>query len=276
MILGVDAGNSEVKIAAKYGLIKFLSDIGEGRNINLEQVHGEDDMVFEYEGKYGFAGSLAKYESEFVGSLMGDSKVHEDTKLRVLLGIHRYLTLNNVEEYNFQIIVGQPISKHTPLEKEGLRKLLQGKHVITVNEIKKKINIDKISVAAEAASSFWSNPQNGLTRIIDVGSGTVNYASVLEGRFIDKESGTLNFGMNTNKSNNLQALVRGIAAETLKKWNKEDNVFLVGGVAEAIKSPLKQYYPNVQVLQPIFNRKIQDPIFANAISFYNIGVSVYE
>ncbi|MGM7720514.1 ParM/StbA family protein [Metabacillus sp. Hm71] len=276
MILGIDAGNNEVKIAGKYGLIKFLSDIGEGRSINLEQVHGEDDMVFEYEGRYGFAGSLAKYESEFSGAIMGDSKAHEDTKLRVLLGIHRYLTLYNVEDYNFQIIVGQPISKHTPSEKEKLKKILQGKHIITVNGIKKKININVVNVAAEGVSSFWANPKEGLTRIIDLGSGTTNYATVLDGRFIDKDSGTLPYGMNTNKSNDIEALARGIATETLKKWKKEDQVYLVGGAANLIEHLMKQFYPNVQLLDPIFNRRIQDPIYANAIAFYNIGVNVYE
>ncbi|MNF61160.1 hypothetical protein D3C84_427960 [compost metagenome] len=276
MILGFDAGNSEVKIAGKLGLMKFLSDIGEGRSINLDQVHGEDDMVFEYEGRWGFAGSLAKYESEFSGAIMGDTKAHEDTKLRVLLGIHRYLTLHDVEDFNFQIVVGQPISKHNTTEKEKIKKLLQGRHIITVNGIKKKININNVSVVAEGASSFWASPKEGLTRIIDLGSGTTNYASILDGRFIDKDSGTLTFGMNTNKSNDIQALVRGIATETIKKWNREDNVYLVGGAAKLIEQHVHQYYPNTQLLNPIFNRKTCDNIFANAIAFYNIGVSIYE
>lgn len=276
MILGIDAGNSEVKICGERGLTKFISDIGEGRQINLNQVHGEDDMVFEYEGRSGFAGSLARYESEFVGSIMGESKSHYDSKLRVLLGIHRYLTLHHINEDSFQIIVGQPISSHIHQEKERLKQLLKGSHIITVNGVKKQFHISDVNVAAECASSFWSNPQNGLTRIIDVGSGTINYSTVLEGRYIDKDSGTLPYGMNTNKSNDVHALARGVATETMKKWKKEDNVFLIGGAVHLIEPYMKQYYPNTQILYPIFNQQYYESIYANAISFFNIGVNVYE
>jgi plasmid segregation protein ParM len=34
-------------------------------------------MYFEYQGETGFAGSLALYESEFGGSIMGDTKATE-------------------------------------------------------------------------------------------------------------------------------------------------------------------------------------------------------
>jgi plasmid segregation protein ParM len=85
MRLGIDAGNYKVKIAGERGVIDFISAIGEARQINLQQIHGQDDMYFQYEGETGFAGSLALYESEFGGSLMGETKAHTDTKLRVLI-----------------------------------------------------------------------------------------------------------------------------------------------------------------------------------------------
>jgi plasmid segregation protein ParM len=67
MRLGIDAGNYKVKICGERGLMDFISSIGEAREIKLHQNHGQDDMVFEYEGDTGFAGSLALYESEFSG-----------------------------------------------------------------------------------------------------------------------------------------------------------------------------------------------------------------
>lgn len=274
MIISIDAGNYEVKVVGKYGLMKFLSNIGEGRDINLKQQHGEDDMIFEYEGRVGFAGSLAKYESEFSGAIMGMTKFHSDTKLRVLLAIHRYCTMHNLINDEFQIIVGQPIKMHTPEEKGKLKVLLTGEHTITVNKIKKTFKITNVEVCSECASSFWSNPKNGLVRIIDLGGGTCNYATILDARFIDKDSDTIMFGMETNKSQDLLALSRGIATTTLKKWDKEDTVLVVGGAAEKLIPHLKQFYPNAEVLYPIFNQKYQNPSFANAIAFYNIGVNV--
>jgi plasmid segregation protein ParM len=277
MKLGIDAGNFMVKVAGEKGLMNFISAIGESRQINLQQVHGQDDMVFEYQGETGFAGSLALYESEFGGSLMGDSKAHNDTKIRTLIAIHRYVSLYQLEEKEFDIVVGQPITKHIPEEKSRIKEMLKGWHTIIVNGVEKSFNIRNIEVAAEGVSSYWStNPQSGLVRILDIGSGTVNFSTVYEKRFIDKDSGTLSFGVNTNKTNNIQALSRGIATHVLKKWNSQDKVLIVGGIAETIHPHLKEYFPNSEILYPIFNQQYASPIFANSIAFHIIGVNIYE
>jgi plasmid segregation protein ParM len=276
MRLGVDAGNYRVKICGDYGLMDFISTIGEARQINLQQTHGQDDMVFEYEGERGFAGTLALYESEFGGSLMGDTKAHRDTLLRVVIGIHRYTTINNIEETEFDIVIGQPISKHISDEKQRIKGMIKGWHTIIVNGIEKSFHIRRVECAAEGVSSFWSNPRGGLVRILDIGSGTVNYSTLLDQRFIDKDSGTLSFGVNTNKSNNLQALSRGIATHVLKKWDSQDKVLVVGGISEQIVEHLKTYFPNVEVLYPVFNQQYSNPIYGNAIAFYFIGVNIYE
>jgi plasmid segregation protein ParM len=276
MRLGVDAGNFRVKICGEAGLMDFLSAIGESRDINLQQIHGIDDMYFQYEGMEGFAGSLAIYESEFSGSIMGDTKAHYDTKLRILLGIHRYTTLYNIQENNFKIVVGQPIVKHNPSEKERIRNLIKGDHTITVNGIKKTFSISAVEVAAEGATSYISNPTQGLVRILDVGSATVNYSTILNGRFIDRESGTLPFGANTNKSNSLQFLTRGIATHILKKWNSNDKVFIIGGASEQLLPYLRDYLTDVQILHPIYKKKFAHYAYANAVAFYNLAVNIYE
>jgi len=212
-IVGIDPGNEEVKFASRFGVGKFYSAIGEYRNRHIESSHGKDDMIFEFNGRKGFAGTLALAESEFGGSLMGDSKAHADTKLRVLLALHQLSTTT------FQIIVGQPIIKHIPLEKERIKNMLLGSHDLTLNGVKKTIKINCVEVAAEAGAAFWSNPQTGLVRIIDAGSATVNCASLIDGRYIDKDSFTIPFGCNTTKSHDLNAMVRGIVAQTSKKWS---------------------------------------------------------
>lgn len=275
MKLGLDAGNHRVKIAGEHGLMEFISTIGESREINLQQHHGHDDMYFEYQGEKGFAGSLALYESEFGGSLMGETKAHKDTLLRVLIGIHRYTTLYHIDETEFDIVLGQPISKHNHVEKNKIKEMIKGHHTIKVNDIEKTFNINRCEVAAEGASAFFSNPKNGLVRILDIGSGTVNYSTIFENRFIDKESDTLPFGVDTNKSNSLQALSRGIATHTLKKWNPTDKTFVVGGIAEKILPHLKGYFSNIEVLYPIYNNQLVNPIFANAIAFYIVAVNIY-
>jgi plasmid segregation protein ParM len=277
MILGIDSGNYMVKVCGDRGVLSFISTIGEAREINLKQKHGEDDMYFEYEGKKGFAGTLALYESEFCGSIMGGTKNHTDNKTRVLLGIHRYLTKFNLRDNQIQIVVGQPISMHNEDEKSQIRDMLTGKHTISVNGVEKTFWITSVIVAAEGGSAYWSGEQkDGLIRLIDVGSGTVNCCTILDSRFIDRESETLNFGANTTKTKDTSALARGIATHTLKKWNRDDEVYVVGGAAEDIAVSLQHYFNNLQILYPVHNDNYFKPVYANAIAFYNIGVNVYE
>lgn len=277
MKLGIDTGNFNVKVCSDSGLLHFNSSLGESRQINLQQVHGEDDMVFEYEGETGFAGSLAYYESEFSGSIMSTTKAHRDTRIRALLAIHRYTTIYNIPDNQFDIVLGQPICMHNINEKEKIKKMLKGEHTIKVNGIEKTFSINRIEIAAECASSYWGSKQpEGLVRIIDIGSGTVNFATILDKRFIDKDSDTLPFGVNTNKTNSLPSLSRGIAVHLLKKWNANDQVYIVGGIAETIQPHLKEYFPNIEILHPIFNQQYVSPIFANAIAFHMIAVNLYE
>jgi plasmid segregation protein ParM len=270
MIVGVDGGNNEVKVAGPLGLDKFCAAIGEYQERNLENNHG-DGMVWEYNGRKGFAGTLALIESDFGGSIMGDSKAHDDAKIRVLLALHRY---SNSTTY--EIVVGQPISKHTPEEKAAIKKMLTGTHTLTVNGVTKTFTITKCEVAAEGGAAFLSNPVHGLHRIIDVGSATVNCATLLNLRYVNRDSKTLPFGFNTIRNKDLNELARGIYSRMSKRWKKDDSVFLVGGIAEMLLEPIREYFPNAQLLRPVLRNEYHSPIYANAIGFYNIGRALYE
>jgi plasmid segregation protein ParM len=271
MIIGIDAGNNEVKVAGPLGLDRFHSAIGEFRERNIKDTHGKDDIVFQYQNRKGFAGSLALAESEFSGSLMGDSKAHEDAKLRVLIALHRYSQTTN----NFQLLVGQPISKHSDQEKRIIKEMLKGYHEISINGVTKSFMISNAEVAAEGGTAFWSRPVDGLIRIIDIGSGTVNCATLNNKRYIDKDSFTLTFGMNTVRTRDLTEMARGIVTQTSKKWDLNDQVYLVGGAAKQLLPHIQKFYRFSSLLNPVFEGKEQDPIFANAIGFYNIGTAVY-
>jgi plasmid segregation protein ParM len=264
-IVGVDAGNHEIKVVGQCGEHRIISDIGEYRTRNLRQTHGPDDIEFEYEGRRGFAGTLARYESEFSGSIMGDTKAHEDALLRVLIGLWRYT--NGAPDGIYRIVVGQPISQHTPEEKAKIKRLLQREHTIEINGVTHRINIDRVEIAAEGGAAFWSNPERGLVRIIDIGSATVNCASLIDGRYVDRDSFTLPFGMSSTKSTDHTALARAIATEALKKWKPNDHVILVGGAAKLLSMPISNYF-SITLTGP-------SPVFANARGFYRIGRKLY-
>lgn len=258
MILGIDAGNYHTKVVSDKRIFKFPSDIGEYRQLNLDVNHGEYDMVVEYHGQKYFAGTLAKYESEFGSTTYGDSKAHLDAKLRVLIAV--YLACKDV--LNVQIVTGQPIGKHR--EKTKIKRMLEGMHTLTINGLTKRFTIERVEVAPEGAAAYWTFKQGGKIRIIDVGSGTINCATILDGRYVDRESFTLPFGVNTTQLG-VEYLSKGILRTITSKWNDQSPIYVIGGSAEKIAPYLRAK------LLPIKYH----PLFANAIGFYEIGARLY-
>jgi plasmid segregation protein ParM len=274
MIFGIDAGNVNVKIVNKNGAFRFVSDIGEWRDRRLSESFGADDMEFEYNGRKGFAGTLARYESEFGGTLKGDTKANEDVKLRVLLALHRYS-----DDVDNAIVVGQPIKKHVDAEKEKIKKMLLGEHELTVNGVTKKIKINRVEVAAECASVGMIDPPVGEFHLVDLGGGTLNWATcIYDGervRKVDVKSDTEVFGIASARQADMHAMARILIANTQSKWKQENVVRSIGGVAGPFAELLREYYPQAAAFFPTINGNQVDPTFASAVAFYEIAKKVY-
>ncbi len=275
MLHGIDGGNNLIKVANENGVHKMVSCLGEWRPRNLKSSFG-DDIEFEYQGERGFAGTLALKESEFPREMMGDSKAHEDAKLRILIALHRFS-----DDYYNDIVVGQPIAQHTEDEKNKIIQMLKGKHTITVNNVERTFWIENVRVGAEGASVYFASDVEGqLVRIIDIGSGTVNLATVMDGQFIDKESYTIGFGSNSNKSSNMESMVKAIIAKTSQKWSQNDCVLVAGGSAKKSFPYLKEHFTNIEIINPRIKTKsgveLVHPVYGNAVGFYNIARMVYN
>lgn len=260
MVVSVDCGRSGVKVvtAAKY--FSFPSYIGEWRERRLVSDHG-DSIEMEYQSERYFVGTLAKYESEFARSMMTDSKAHEDTLLLILTALHLAGAIGDVK-----VITGVPVVQHTDEEKRRLKALLQGLHRVKVNRQEREINIVRVEVAIEGGAAFWANPMLGTVRILDAGSKTINYVTMQDKRYIDRESGTLPFGFDTNKSNDTKQICNRIVGEVSKKWRADDKLLLVGGKAKELHQYLSPYFKNLE-LAPNY-------LFANARGFYKIGAAL--
>jgi plasmid segregation protein ParM len=283
VILGVDAGNYKAKVAGVHGVDSFKTNVCNWFERNVEETFGNDDMEFQINGRKGFAGSIAEFEDEFGdGTTYGESKAHEDTQVRVLLAIHRYMEKYSLNEKNVYIVTGQPISRHTEIEKNQIINMLKGHHEFVVNGIHREIYIKDVKVSPEGSGAFWSNPLGGMVRILDIGSGTVNMVSISNKNFIHKSSGTMNTGMETLKNkNDLDGMARGIIQSTLKlKWKKDDSVFICGGASEKIVAHIKKHYVNAEIIKPLLKREHDvlsvQPIYANAVGFYNLAKWAYQ
>lgn len=283
IILGIDAGNHKAKVVGPFGVDSFKTNICDWFERDVEETFGADDMEFEIAGRKGFAGTIAQFEDEFGdGTRYGDSKAHEDTKIRVLLAIHRYLNRFCPHIENVCFVTGQPIKRHKHAEKDVIINMLQGEHNVKVNNKQRKIIIERVGVAPEGSGAFWAKPETGLLRIIDVGSGTVNAATIIDNRHVNNASTTFNFGVETvaNKSD-LQKIARGIIRNTTKlKWNKNDKVLICGGITEGIAPYIIEHYNNAEIINPTIQRgngvTPLHPVFANAVGFYAIAKGAFE
>lgn len=266
MIIGADVGGSWSKFASAQGVRQHPSDLGEYVEMNLTNKLAEDEFIYEYNGKKGFAGMLARRESEFSGSKKGTTKAHEDAKLRLLIGLTQF------DAVDFQIVVGQPIGEHNEAEKQKIKAMLQGRQEITVNGRKKVFLISRVEVAAEGASvGLLHPPQMGKKRIIDIGSGTVNLGTVYRNgstvRFLNKESLTAPFGIETIRNLQPDYFARMIYLKTENLWSRDDDVDVCGGSAEKMLPHLHEYFPAAKL--------VPDPSTVNARAFYEIGRKLY-
>ena len=283
LILGVDAGNYMGKVIGPYGADSFRTNICEWFERDVEETFGNDDMEFEIDGRKGYAGSIALYEDEFSnGAMYGDSKAHDDTKIRVLLAIYRYISRHCPNAKEIALVTGQPIKRHKESEKGQIRDMLLGSHTIKVNGHYKTFAITNVGVAPEGSSAYWSQPTAGTIRIIDAGSGTVNAATIKDNRHINNASTTFNFGMETmNNKEDAAAIARGIVRNTTKlKWNNVDNVWICGGAAEMLAPHIQEHYKNATVIKPTFkighNLSLLQPVYANAVGFYQLAKGAFS
>jgi plasmid segregation protein ParM len=268
-ILGIDAGNYSTKVCNGEKVFSFPSDIGEYRERRLEESFSNDDIIWEYNGEKGFAGTLAKYESEYGGTVKGKTKANNEAVLRILIALFKYGENNN------KIIVGQPIDYHLEKEKNKLKDLLKGCHQLIINGEQKDIMIDAVEVAPEGPSAMLSNPKNGLIRVIDIGSGTTNFATLVDLKRIDKGSFTEQIGTEIMRNKDPKEMAKGIYKIVSGTWGINDDIYLTGGGADQIQQHLKEFLPNSQILKPKLGNSLINTKYANSIGFYQIAKGLF-
>lgn len=257
MIVGFDWGNAYTKICTPQAVYSYPSDIIPYRKIKVSNALREHDYIFEYQGRKGLAGTLARDEKTALDrTRKGDTKLHEDALIRLLIGL---------PEQPIQLVVGQPINRHSE-DKERIINMVKGTHTITVNGKRKRVEITDVVVGVEGGSAYLSNPQRKI-HLIDIGSGTINFATVIDGRFINSQSTTIAQGLENTEQDyeSIAANIKNIVLDL--GW--KDSIFVMGGGAGVIPLP----YPK---FNPIFKSQIYAPEFANAIGYYKIGEQLWS
>jgi len=270
-IISADMGRSESKFYSNGQKIKFRSIIGEWHQRNLN-TDGNYDVCIN--GINYFIGDLALRESYLPREMTTESKIHEETKLLFLTGISLL-----AKDDDIYVSTGLPINQFNPSIRDEIVSLLEGKHIVVFPGLRpKQFYINKITICPEGGGTYFyevkKRPElkNGKVRIINIGSRTINYCTVLGGNFINKDSGTLLYGsiQLRNSKANLQEYSRKIYADLSGIWqgyNDEETVILSGGGIILLQNYLKQYFKNTLISN--------DPIYSDVFGFYEIGLANY-
>lgn len=262
-IIGLDIGRSGVKVYTGTSMFTFPSIVGEGVERKLKSQYGEGSFEVHFLGEHYFIGPLAEHESDNWRYMLMDNKAHSDTLLLALVAICR-AKLSDVT-----VVTGLPVVQHDDENKRNIRNLLIGNRAglwdLTVNGERRVIRITDVKVAVEGGGAFWSAPQDGLVRIIDAGSKTINYVTMRDQRYNNRESGTLSFGFSTVSSDNPREMAKRIAGNLGgRNWKAEDAVLVCGGRARELADLLSaEFFPKAVPMN--------NPLYANAVGFYQAG-----
>lgn len=274
-----DGGNFFTKAASKDGVFCFSSAMDTNYDLNtVDQKYGVDDMLWEFDGSTGIAGTIAEYEGAFANNrTFGGTKNHFMAKMRILLAIHQY-----ANDTDINLIVASPFSSHLS-DKDEIVQSLKGTHPpLTVNGVTKTITIHNCNVTIEGAAAFYSiSIPEKVVRIVDIGSGTVNCITFINGIMVRDQSKTLDFGTETEVKGDIleqipSRIYNGMSA---KHWKPSDRVYVCGTVADKIEEHMKKTFPNTSVINPtmVINNELKtlEPKFATVVGMLRLANNIY-
>lgn len=262
-LVAVDSGRAYTAVLATGKKpFEFISQIAPARKRNFRQ-DLSGDLEVRYGGKEWFVGQLAEREGDPERNML-PTKVHDQTLIQTLVGIF----LADIPG-EITVITGVPIDQYHPTEIQGLKRLLEGIHDISVNGRHKQIVISKVGVTIEGAASWYNHRRGGVVRIVDPGARTCNYATFRDGTFISKESGTVPLGWKIlAESGQDEADPDVVAGQIIthigERWLPSDAVEVIGGSAAKLPGPL-------QKRGFIRAYAVDEPEFANVRGYYEVG-----
>lgn len=265
--IGLDVGRSGVKTYSDNGKWVYPASVGSYRNFKLDKHLTENDMIVQYNDNTYLVGEIADIEAHDGTRNFLKSKANPDTQILSVVGIHRLVN----DGATVNVVICHPIDNHRGTDKTRLKSLLEGRHTVIVNGNRKTFTIDTVSVTPEGACALFAI--EGLPPVahgIDIGSATVNYATWLRGGWVDRLSGTLPYGFD-NSNLSVERFARKVAMDFSRMvQDVKGQVFVFGGIAEQIVPHLSQYITNQRVVA------VEDSLYVNAKSCYNIGVKLHE
>lgn len=266
-IISADMGRSESKFYSNNQKLKFRSVVGEWHKRNLSSGGDYDVQIDVGNGNENyFIGDLSLKESYLPRFMETESKIHEETRLLFAVGIAQL-----VQEPDIVISTGLPVKAFNVSGRDEIVDLLKGKYTVTFQGCNPKhFFVNQITVLAEGSGTYFyeirKRPElkKGKVRVINFGSKTINFISICDGNFLDRNSGTLDFGMNLNNSkSDYKQFSRKVIGDLSAKWNdydeNSDTILMSGGGIIELEKYMKQHFKNSIISD--------EPIFSDAYGF---------
>lgn len=277
-IISCDMGRSESKFYTCNKQLKFKSIVGDWQPRNLS-TGGNYDVEIDYgnSSEKFFIGDLAKQESILPREMTTESKIHMETKILFIVGVSLL-----IQDNNLTIVTGLPVNLFNQSTKDKLVNLLQGEYTVTFSGFNpKQITIDsnRIIVSPEGAGTYFheikKHPElkQGKIRVLNLGSRTINFLTIEDGNFINRSSGTLNYGSITlnNSRINPKEYTRRILADLSIAWkdyNEDDETVLISGGGIINLEPfIKKHFKNTIISD--------QPIFSDCYGFYDLALAKF-
>ena len=270
MKLVVDCGRSYVKVVAQNREFRFPSWVSKNTGLHFYN-HEKYNYSLELDGEKVLLGRFAEYEGSARRKPYYESKAVPEFLWQVLCACYEA----GIRNQEVEIATLIPISSYKldAEEVDKVKRLLQKTHYVTINGEDLYIKITQVHVTLEGASSFYvsdrykeliglymemydnhgedyadENIIKQITRIVDAGAKTVNYASFAGLTYINSQSGTMQNGWETTRDVSPEVLGANIASEVSKDWDKDDYVVVCGGRANDLVEPLGEFFHTVVAL----------------------------
>lgn len=285
-IFGVDCGSHRVKLYTPYSQVMFDRYLMQAKSRPLDNVGAHEKWRVTVNDKEYFMGQLAEMEGASMAFEKNKSG-HKDTLPLILAAIA--IACSQQPIIKASLVTGLPLVdlQH---QKEGLRELPLGEHVVRINKGHKQwIEIDDVIVFGEGAGAIWNTVLNlngdvrrqfePWERVIDIGYRTVDFCALRNMHYVADQSTSIPLGifhaqMDTYQriggtidtlpeyvkpdEQSLKELAERIEASINRLWLDKSNVQLAGGGAYLLSKYLP--YPTMP-----------DAEWANATGYYKIG-----
>ncbi len=264
-IISIDSGRANTKVVAPGRRLQFPSMVSEWYERPLSQ---GGDYELELNGERHFIGTLAQ-EGYCRTINASKNKIHKELKLLFITALAAIDPGGNTV-----IVTGLPVDQHQEKIKTELRQYLTGHHEGVLNGKWFEFKVKDLEICPEGAAAFWDHclddrgniirDMTGTYRIIDIGSRTINSATIINQRYLNRESFTLGYGCYDYlhaKNKDGERFLKRIIGDLMQRWSDYDDsdklLFSGGG--------------SILLHDYIRYETITDPLFANARGFRKLG-----